>query len=114
MMRRLCTSTSSPKEVSCGAVLLENSLLELTLLDRAWAQRTHTPPLKSRAGAGSLWVKGSATIGEQKPSLNEESSRLAAQAEPEESSGGQQTEHKEPKSAYKLTQQSKTEDSKGY
>lgn len=36
MMSRLCTSTSSPKDVSCGAVLLENSLLVLTLLDRAW------------------------------------------------------------------------------
>lgn len=35
MMSRLCTSTSSPKDVSCGAVLLENSLLVLTLLDRA-------------------------------------------------------------------------------
>lgn len=35
-MSRLCTSTSSPKDVSCGAVLLENSLLVLTLLDRAW------------------------------------------------------------------------------
>lgn len=36
MMSRLCTSTSSPKDVSCGAVLLENSLLVLTLLDKAW------------------------------------------------------------------------------
>lgn len=36
IMSRLCTSTSSPKDVSCGAVLLENSLLVLTLLDRAW------------------------------------------------------------------------------
>lgn len=36
MMSRLCTSTSSPKDVSCGAVLLENSLLVLTLLDRAY------------------------------------------------------------------------------
>lgn len=33
---RLCTSTSSPKEVSWGEVLLGKSLLELTLLDRAW------------------------------------------------------------------------------
>lgn len=43
MMSRLCTSTSSPKDVSCGAVLLENSLLELTLLDRAWDRESdHT------------------------------------------------------------------------
>jgi hypothetical protein len=52
MMRRLCTSTSSPKEVSWGAVLLENSLLELTLLDRACEQRRYVIPLRSRTGAG--------------------------------------------------------------
>lgn len=34
--RRLWTSTSSPKEVSWGEVLLGKSLLELTLLERAW------------------------------------------------------------------------------
>lgn len=50
MMRRLCTSTSSPKEVSCGAVLLENSLLELTLLDRAWGQRALASPARTQDG----------------------------------------------------------------
>lgn len=34
--RRLWTSTSSPKEDSWGEVLLGKSLLELTLLERAW------------------------------------------------------------------------------
>ena len=52
MIRMSCTSTSSPKEVSRGAVLLENSLLELTLLDRAWEQREHTSPLSKERVLG--------------------------------------------------------------
>lgn len=62
-------------------MLLENNLLELTLLDRAWEQREHTSPLSKERVLGQQCEHQTGSENRGK-SMNEKNLRLAACTEP--------------------------------